>query len=77
MESKQSLSLSQDQDPPHYLQAEQDIPPKRMGSKEPVQTVGISPSPTAANPTECPGLTTVIHIQGAKFSLRPVHSLSV
>lgn len=54
MESQQSLSLSQDQGPPHYFQAEQDIPPKRMGSKEPVQTVGISPGPTAGNPTPWP-----------------------
>ena len=57
------ITLSKDQGRPHCIWAEQGIPPKRMGSKKPVQAGGINPGATASGPAVCPSHTTVTRIQ--------------
>lgn len=46
--------MRQDKGLPPYILTEQSIPPRRMGSKEPVKALGINTDPTASGLTTLP-----------------------
>ena len=71
------LAVGPESIPSHYIQAEQIIHPKRIGSLKSIQTVGTNPGATTKGPAICPNYTTIVtHIQSDLFGSMLVPSLS-